>query len=311
MAQDVQGGLIFADPQGVLEVVSPDGSVTIVDPTGPVVGLSVSGGSGVAGGECCVDYSVNAAKAYVTCVPDFDSGVRALVLRAGSRTNAAGAYNGGGSGNKAIAGFCRTVAADDMDPLDFDGLFGSDLTGFAYEWKNMLGPVGPKYTPPEPVTTLTPYFNLLVDFGGGDLRIVVLLSDQLAPAVSSAIGAWTWTGDTVRGEWGSLYGGPEGVLLVNAPPNPVPGGVAPIVDVGPTWLDKAYSWTALMEANPTAKLRASFPGNTAYFPSGDGGMPVGAWLPPVLLVSGDSGNVTKSGKLIVDGRVNGGPLWML
>jgi hypothetical protein len=308
MAQDVQGGLIFADPQGVIEIVSTDGSVTITDPTGPVVDLSVEGDAG-GGEECCVDYSVNAARAYVTCAPDRDADVRALVLRAGSRTNAAGAFNGGGTGNKAIAGFCRTVAADDVPAIDFEGLFGSDLAGFAYEWKNMLGPVGPHYVPPGAVTTLTPYFNLLVDFGGGDLRIVVLLSDQLAPAVSAALGAWTWTGDTVRGEWGSLYGAPEGVLIVNAPPNPVPGGVAPIVDVGPTWLDKVYSWAALMEANPTAKLRAQFPGNATYFPSGDGGMPVGAWMPQVLLVSGDSSNLGKSGKLVVDARVNGGPLW--
>lgn len=95
------------------------------------------------------------------------------------------------------------------------------------------------------------------------------------------------------------------VLIVNSPPNAVPGGVPPSVSVGPAWPNNAYSWAALVAANPNARLVTTFPANPVLFPNGDGGLPAGAVVPSILLISGDSTNLLKSGKTIHEIKVNG------
>lgn len=207
-----------------------------------------------------------------------------IVLRTGSNANPAGAYTGGGTGNKAILGVSR-----------FDQLPIAGLTAVSYTFTNVVGPGGPFFIPPGAGTVTTPYLNFVVDFGGGDLRICVACDDSLAGAVTAAIGTYVNNGfNVLTYSWTAAMD----VLIVNAPPNPVPGGVLPNVNLGPTWFDRTYRWADLIAANPAAVLRDVF--------TGDGGMPAGAVTPGVCLVSGDSGNVVRSGKRIQAFSVNGG-----
>lgn len=243
-----------------------------------------------------IDLSVNCANVNlgytdpVTLAP-------ACVMRTGSRTNTAGSFNGGGTGNKAILG----LRGFDRKPL-------SDLVSLEYTFRNLLGPGGPFFSPPGAATVTTPYVNFLVDFnpfGGGDVRVLSLVDDSLSAAITAAIGSYANPGglNTLTYSWDET----KDVLIVLAPPNAVPGGVVPDVTVSTSWTGNAYKWSALKAANPTARFVDAFPATTAS-PTGDGGMPVGAVVPAVALVSGDSGNLVKSGKYVLDFKVNGVPV---
>lgn len=208
-----------------------------------------------------------------------------IVLRTTEQVNSAGSFTGGGLGNKAIAGV-----------VGFDSLPLSVLNSIGFSWENVVGPAGPNFLPPEAITTVTPYMNMLVDFdpnGAGDIRLLNLLTDQLSSTISLSVGTYvndgsnrltySWTRD-------------QNVLIVGAPPDPVPGGVAPSVSIGASWFENSYSWNALVAANPQAIFVDAYPG--------DGGAPAGAILPAILLNSGDSGTVIKSGKKIIEFSVN-------
>jgi hypothetical protein len=237
------------------------------------------------GGAAQRDLSVNNAAAYSI------DGV--AVLRTGGSANPAGAFNGGGTGNKAFFG----------KPVGLAGLPMSSLSAVEYTWRNLLGGGGPFFNPAGPATVVTPYLNFLVDFGSGDLRVLIACDDALHPLITAAIGTYANPGglNSLTYAWSSSMA----VCIVGAPPALVPGGVAPSVSVGLTFLENAYSWAALVAANPLARVLDAFPGNPVLFPAGDSGMPAGALVPGVLLVSGDSGNVAKSGKLIASWKVNG------
>jgi len=217
------------------------------------------------------------------------------VLRTGSSVNPTGAFNGGGTGNKAILGL-----------RDFSGAPLSAIQSLEYSFQNLLGPAGPFFNPPEPPTTTTPYINFVVDFDptapGGDLRVLLLCDDTLNPVVAAAIGTYQNPGGLNT----LVYGWDEtlNVCIVGSPPNATPGGVAPSVSIGPAFTDNAYSWAALKAANPNAVMIDAFPAPT-FAPTGDGGMPVGAIVPSILMLSGDSGNVTKSGKHLLSWKING------
>jgi hypothetical protein len=227
-------------------------------------------------GKSAQSYSVNSAS--VDLIAD-----GSIVLRTGARTNPPGAFHGNGAGNKAILGL-----------TGFDHLPISRLLSVEFSFVNIAGPGGPFYVPPTPGSTTVPYVNLLVDFnpaGPSDIRIVTLLDSGLAPTISNAVGTYTNSANTLTYAWSSA----QSVLLVNSPPNPVPGGVLPAVSVGPTWPSNCYRWSDLVAANPQALLRDCFPS--------DNGMPSGAVLPAILICSGDSNNLVKSGKRLVSVNV--------
>jgi len=69
------------------------------------------------------------------------------------------------------------------------------------------------------------------------------------------------------------------------------------MSVGPNWQANAYLFSSLVAANPGAVLVDAWPN--------DGGMPSGAVMPSILLVSGDSSNIVRSGKRITTLLVNG------
>jgi hypothetical protein len=275
-----EGALYIFDPTSMANplpgsVILP-GGVSVSGPGRWVLLPSASGGGSV---SRLLNLAVNAASADLFAPPSADNYV---VLRTGARSNAAGAYNGGGAGNKAILGV-----------LGFNGLPIADLVSLSYTWENLLGPGGPFFIPPSGPSVQTPYLNLVVDFGG-DIRVLALCDDSLNGAISNSIGSYLNNGSNVMTySWDSSMN----ALIVLAPPNAVPGGVAPAVSVGAAWPENSYRWSDLVAANPGAVLIDAFPA--------DGGLPAGAVVPAVLLVSGDSGNVVKSGKRIAEFSVNG------
>jgi hypothetical protein len=216
-----------------------------------------------------------------------------LVLRTGGSANPTGAFNGGGTGNKAIVGY----------PLGLAGIPMGALLSVDYTWTNLLGLGGPFFNPPTAATVITPYLNFLVDFGGGNLRVLVACNDQLNPLITAAIGTYSNPGglNVLTYAWSSA----QAVCIVGSPPAAVPGGVVPLVSVGASFLENAYSWAALVAANPLARVIDAFPANPVLSPLGDGGMPVGALVAGIVIASGDSGNVVKSGKALSSWRVNG------
>ena len=230
-----------------------------------------------------LDLSVNAAAIEVIAAD--------LVLRAGARTNAAGAFNGGGTGNKAICGV-----------VGFNGMPLGDLDTVEYVWTNLQGSGGPFFIPPGGPSTQTPYINLVVDFdpnGVGDVKILVTNDDSLNPAITNAIGTYSNNGSNVLTfSWNDT----QDVLISGQVP-PAPGGVAPNVSVGASWLENSYRFSDLVAANPDAVLVDVF--------TGDGGLPAGAITPSVLLASGDSGNVARTGKRVSTFTVNGQNLLVL
>ena len=232
-------------------------------------------------GVAASDFSVNAAAV--------DAGYAdgSIVLRTGARTNPAGAFTGGGTGNKAIFGV-----------WGFGGLPLAQLASIAVVWRNVTGPGGPYYVPPTASGGWRPYVNVLVDFapnGGGDLRLLALLDDGLNGLITGAIGTYTNPGgaNVLTYAWTAA----QDVLIVGSTPATIPGGVPAHVTVGASWLERSYSFAQLVAANPDAVLVERWPN--------DGGMPAGAVLPAIVVCVGDSGNVIKSGKRITSLAVNG------
>jgi hypothetical protein len=227
------------------------------------------------------DFSVNAAAV--------DGGYSdgSIVLRTGARTNAAGAFHGGGTGNKAIFGV-----------LGLHGLPMADLASVSFTWTNVNGPAGPFYSTAFAPSVVTPYLNVLVDFdplGAHNIRVLVMLSDQLNPLITAALGTYSNPGflDVLTYAWTSA----KDCLIVNSTPGTIPGGVVADVTVGPGWLERAYRWGDLVAANPAATLVDAFPADNGY--------PAGAVMPAITLNSGDSGNTQRSGKRIAAMSVNG------
>ena len=261
-------------PQGQQGPAGPAGQ------TGPQGGAGPQGPAGPAG-QCLSDFSVNAAAV--------DGGFAdgSIVLRTGARTNSAGAFHGGGTGNKSIFGV-----------FGFDGLPMGDLVSVAYTWRNVTGSGGPFFSPPAGPSVLTPYVNVIVDFdplGAHDVRVLVLLDDSLNGLITSVLGSYSNPGglNVLTYAWTSA----QDCLIVGSTPGTIPGGVAAHVTVGPAWPERAYRWADLVGANPAAVLVDAFPG--------DGGLPAGAVVPSILLVSGDSTNTQRSGKRISAMTVNG------
>lgn len=242
-------------------------------------------GGGGSSGSLLKDFSVNNARAY-----PIDS---IAVLATGGSANPAGAFNGGGTGNKSILGY----------PVGLVGISMTSLVSVEYTWRNILGLGGNFFNPPTAAAATVPYLNFIVDFGAGDLRVLTACDGGLNPAVSAAIGSYANPGglNTLTYSWDNT----KAVCIVGAPPAAVPGGVVPIVSVGPGFLENAYSWAALAAANPAAVILDTFPANAVLFPNGDGGMPAGQLISGIVLVSGDSGNVTKTGKRILSWKING------
>jgi hypothetical protein len=251
--------------------------------------LPFGSGFPIGGTNKLIDLSVN------TAAVDGGFSDGSIVMRTGAVANPVGAYTGGGTGNKSIAAVPNT------------GLVGqpiSAISSIEVAWQNLVGPGAN--------TVLTPKANFVVDFSPdpAGIRMILAMDDSLLPVISAAIGTYTGipgpfpVGPNYNYKWNATLPANAGgsVLIVGIPGPLGPGGVPPSVSAvgAPFWQYNAFSWTALAAANPNAKLVEVFPA--------DGGMPAGAMVPPVALISGDSGNMIKSGKKILQFFLNGNPI---
>jgi hypothetical protein len=231
-----------------------------------------------------IDCSVNSARVQPHC-----SGV-GITLTTTARVNEAGAFQGGGSGNKAIYGACG-----------LDLLLLAALQHLLIVWQNQAGPAGPHVEPAQTLTVATPYLNLLVDLNaadapaGADIRVLVCCCDQLSPAISEAIGVTSNDGSnrlTVRWQAGT-----HGVLIVGYDGSNAPGGISPVLSNGSSWMENVFSLADLLVACPQARLVDAI--------SGDGGLPAAERTPALLLCSGDSGYQEAQSKWVERLEING------
>jgi hypothetical protein len=229
------------------------------------------------------DYSVNHARVEKV------TPVRCIV---GSQANIAGSYNGGGIGNKCMAGV-RTLNGGAP-------LLISALGIIRYRWRPKWGPMG--RVPfggvfGSPVTVLQPYCNILVRFSPIDVRVLAVLTPegQATPALN--VGSYTDNGDgTATFEWDPAV---HFVHVVGAPPAPGPAGVLPAVTIPPglVWQENSWDWQALIAADPFASVvDGTHP---------DGGVGVGTNVPQVFVSMGDSGNLALAELELLEFSVGG------
>jgi len=220
-----------------------------------------------------------------------------IALRTAAVTNPTGGFNNStATGNKAIFGV-----------HGYDGTPIADMLSVDVIWENYLGNGGPFYIPPTSGDSTSPSGVFFVDFdGAGDLRVCFLIGDTFVTAVRDAVGSYTNDGSNqLTYHWDNTMS----VAIANAPPNPVPGGVSPSVNVGSNWFERAYAWSDLVAANPNAVIRDAFPANAAYFALGDAGFASGAYMPGISILSGSTSTLSRNGKLIVSAAVNGASIF--
>ena len=243
----------------------------------------VAVGSGGGGGDDLqefvnrIDVSVNKAR-----VDNAQSMSPVLTTQTG--TNLAGAYNGGGLGNKAILG----IQGFDLMPL-------SMLSSIVWVWREM------EIAHTNPIA-FEVYVNVIIEpdpvGNPGVFKIISIANNNGPPIVCAAAtslgnGRWNYA-------WASappvLPSGPNIVQVVNdfGPPFPV---IPPDISFGPTWPAHAYFMSTILAAFPNARLRDAS--------SLDGGLPKLTVTPAILFVVGDSNNVSLVSRLIETIVVNG------
>lgn len=214
-----------------------------------------------------LDLSVNAAR-----VDNQQS--ESPVLVTGTSLSAAGAYNGGGTGNRAILGF-----------LGHSGLALSAIASIQFDYEQVSLNTG-----------FVPQVNLVVDTGGGLYHIFVL-----DPSVADALNTGTVTpigGNVKRFLHVTSSNYVQVVNAFTAAPIVSPP-VAVAATIGPLWNQNSFRW---------ADIESNFPSwVTADANSGDGGLPKNAITPAVMLNLGDSGNTTNLVYRISNVLFNGQP----
>jgi hypothetical protein len=216
-----------------------------------------------------LDLSVNKAN-----VDNAQSQTPVLTTRTG--TNPAGAFNGGGLGNKAFLGI-----------MGFDSLLLSALASLEFTWDDLSNNVA---------LGLLPYINLIVEYdpvGNPGVYKVFVITAALVPTSANAFTItalgngrynykYTASNNTIQVVWPGAAGFPP---------------VVPVVNNGPSWFDQAFRMSDILAAYPNARLRDAS--------SLDGGMPNATVTPSVLFIIGDSNNLLYNSKLIEQIKLNG------
>jgi hypothetical protein len=230
-----------------------------------------------------VDLSVNKAN-----VDNAQSTAPVLTTRTGTST--AGAYNGGGTGNKAILGI-----------QGFDGFPLSALLSLEVVWKE----VAPAQNP----LAMEVYVNLIVEpdpVGHPGVYKIFVVSNTDAPILcftetipTPGTHDYTWLPAPpvpVMGPNVVQVVGPvsPNTFKIGADPaipsfNPVPPGTI--------WQSQCFTIASILAQYPSARLRD--------VNSGDGGLPAATVTPAILIIVGDSGNTIMASRLIEHVRVNG------
>lgn len=244
--------------------------------------LEVGGGGGGGGGVSVPnrrDHSVNGG-----AVDDFTK--TPCILRTNTNVNNAGAFNGGGIGNKGILGHFLTA------PLLLSALARVQLDYELLAPENGTGPLR------------VPYLNAIVEFdpaGAPGVYSVLVFGDPNSPpalnlGVFSSLG-----GDKYRTVWTAanyvsvvVF---KGTLINSLAPGIPPATIPPDATVGAAWPNNSYSIPTLLAQYPNARIvNAS---------SGDGGLPKNTITAGLLAILGDSGTVIQNAVRINAWLLNG------
>lgn len=195
-------------------------------------------------------------------------------LRSQTGPNLAGAYNGGGTGNKPILAF-----------RGYDNLGLGLLTSIEFSWEDLL-PDSPGVS----AVALLPFINLIVDINGDGSVIKIFNMSQTLPPTSDTNFTVTNLGlNRYNYDFDPLVNTFEVVLGI--------AGVTPVINNGPSWFQQAFLMADVLAVYPNAKL--------VDVDSGDGGMPKDVVTPSVVLAMGGSGNVDAGLKIIEEINING------
>jgi len=226
-----------------------------------------------------IDLSVNNAN-----VDNAQSASPVMTTRTG--TSAVGAYNGDGTGNKAIFG----IQGFDMMPL-------SALASLEITWHQNAAENPANYL------AMEVYMNLVIELGAPappGFRIFVV-GNTNAPQIcftSTSLG-----GGRFNYVWNATPpippNGPNAVQVVGPVSPGTLAGVAPlnVVPPGTIWQSQVFSIADILAVYPSARLRDAS--------SGDGGLPKTTVTPAVMLITGDSGNTIMVSRLIEQIKLNG------
>lgn len=224
----------------------------------------------------------------------------------GTTLNTAGAFTGGGTGNKAILG-CG----------GHSGMPLGAIASIEWEWDNI--------SPLEPGTLHRyPYVNLVLQLSPGQLKILVIDPNQavITPALNLgamlAIGPTSWRFthtpgvnlvQIVNAFTAQVAAGivPAMPIVSTAPagllPVPVAAGVPAMPQAAPQWNNYSFRYSDILAAFPAATLIDIY--------TGDGGLPgpsgIATPTPAVMMVVGDSSFRRQRYVQIDKFEINGSP----
>lgn len=215
------------------------------------------------------DHSVNAAKVHINN--------DVLSLECSIRTNTAGNFNGGGTGNKAIASLFSTI----------DNTLLSNFPTLEYKFQLPVGST---------LANAHAYINVIVDINGNgsSYKIMALMfKGDTAPLDNTETRI-----DLGSGKYHvSFNKAINNVGVVGAPL----AGVIPVVgDDIVAWGLRRYTISSIIAAYPNAKIVSAI--------SGDGGMPKFTKTASILLCHGDSATNSRQYVEISEVKVNDIPV---
>jgi len=202
------------------------------------------------------------------------------VLKTQTGLNAAGGFNGGGTGNKSILGI--DVA---------NGALLATLVSVVYTWRPLV---------PYVFTPFQPYVNLIVELGlPAPAGFKILVIDPVAlPALNTCTTVNNGDGTFTT----TFLAAANFIQVVNDVPGYPPGVPVPAVNLAPlgTWLNRSYTLASIVAAYPLAAFRR--------VSSLDGGLPVATITPAMMLIGGDSGNNRIEAWELINIQFNGAPV---
>lgn len=227
-----------------------------------------------------VDFSVNQAS-----VKTVGNGPPLLQTRV--FTNDPGAFNGSGTGNKAILGIDLTGPLSNYESVEI-------------EYINLQGDVEPIFG--GSASNESPYINLQVDINGDGSSILlfsIINYDDSVPEQYSN-GAYRIV-DEVRATYNVSWNSDMTVNVVGVTNGADLGGITPVYSAGPNWQAKYWSFQDILAANPDAKI--------VNYRNLDNGFPVSAVIAGMSINSGDSAQQVFSSKLMTVLKINDKPFY--
>ncbi len=218
------------------------------------------------------DFSVNQA-----AVKTIGNGYPMLQTRV--FTNDAGAFNGSGTGNKAIFGIDITGPLRDFESIEI-------------VYQNLQGDVESIFG--GAASNQSPYVNLQVDLDGDNSNVLLfsMINYVSIPPPLSGIYEILDAPRTYKVSWNNTLA----VNVVGVTSGSDLGGITPVYSGGVNWQAIYWSFQDIVDANPNAVI--------INYASEDGGFPIDCVVAGLSINSGDSSQQVFSSKLIRGLKIN-------